>query len=217
MMHYHRICLLIIIVSLAFARIGWAGDVGSARAHYKNGIAAYTLGDFVKAAAEYEAAYSDEPDPALLYNAAQAHRFAGNKQRAMFLYQNYLRFFPNRSNKAEVQRHIHNLQAAIDTDTAAKSAPPIAPLNPEGRRQATEIPRIDPQEPSEPKSEPAVTKAAGTSVVVVAPRPAKKKAWVWGVVGGSIAVVAVGLGVGLGLGLSGNSFPTADIGSARLK
>src|SRR5262249_36399535 len=102
----------------------WAGDIEKARAHFKSGLAAYTLGDYPKAAEEYEAAYAEEPDPALLYNAAQAQRLAGNKARALFLYRNYLRYFPNQSNRAEVREHIANLQAAIDSEQRAKNTPP---------------------------------------------------------------------------------------------
>ena len=50
-----------------------------------------------RAADNYEKAFALKPDPAVLYNAAQAHRLAGNKQRALDLYQSYLRMYGNDS------------------------------------------------------------------------------------------------------------------------
>ena len=64
---------------------------GEARAHYEKGTAAYALGRFADAAAEFEQAFTLKPDPALLYNAAQAYRLAGDRDRALQLYKSYLR------------------------------------------------------------------------------------------------------------------------------
>jgi len=77
----------------------------SARELFDKGTAAYALGHFDEAAQDYEKAFSLKPDPALLFNAAQAHRQASNKKRALVLYQNYIRLYGNRvSNRAEVER-----------------------------------------------------------------------------------------------------------------
>ena len=210
-----------------------AGDVEKAKAHFKSGLAAFTLGDFARAATEYEAAYAEEPDPALLYNAAQAHRLAGNKQRALFLYTNYLRYFPTQSNRAEVQRHVANLQVAIEAEQKAKTTPPTESKSPgiESKPSVVAKPTVPPPTstttaapttvapatptPTEVRPEPT---PSSTLVAKQAPPPARKKTpkWVWGVVGGAVAVVAVGLGVGLGVGLSGTSFPNADLGTGRL-
>src|SRR5262245_50804586 len=106
-----------VLCVLASAKVAWGDARDEARAHYKRGIAAYALSHFAEAAEEYEQAFTLEPDPALLYNAAQAHRLAGNKTRALTLYQNYLRIFGDKvPNKAEVTAHIAKLKAAIETD-----------------------------------------------------------------------------------------------------
>jgi tetratricopeptide (TPR) repeat protein len=209
------------ILALLWALPAGAADLEKAKEHFKAGLSAFTLGDFAKAASEYEAAYAIEPDPALLYNAAQAHRLAGNKQRALFLYQNYLRYFPKVPNRAEVQKHVDNLQAAIASEKQATTTPPTTPMA-TGPQPAPVEPAPAPVEPAPVASPPAQTAPAPNAAdqaIHAAPEPKKKRTpkWVWGVVGGVAAAAAIALGVGLGIGLSGSSYPSADIGSGHLK
>jgi tetratricopeptide (TPR) repeat protein len=154
-----------------------------ARAHYSKGTSYYALGKFAEAAVEYEKAYELHPDSALLYNAAQAQRMAGNKPRALFLYENYLRLYESAPNRAETYKFVAQLKAAIENEKNAPPSPAPAPV------------RVEPQ-----KTE-----------LIVEKQPEKKrtlKPWMWGVIGGSIAVVVgVSLGVGLGLGLERGSLP----------
>ena len=62
----------------------WAGAPGGddARSYLDKATSAYGLGRYAVAAENFEKAYELKPDLALLYNAAQSHRLAGNKQRA---------------------------------------------------------------------------------------------------------------------------------------
>jgi hypothetical protein len=176
-----------------------ADKVSEAREHYDTGTAAYALGDYAKAASEYEKAFSLHPGPALLYNSAQAHRLAGNKERALLLYQNYLRIYKNESNADEVRRHIANLQKAIESDHTTQTSPPTS------TRPIGGTPPSEPNTSTSPPSEPQTTapQPAPTSVVAKAPPPEQplvKKPWFWAVVGGAAVVVAVGVGVGVGVG-----------------
>jgi tetratricopeptide (TPR) repeat protein len=202
----------LVIVGLLCAWGGaQAGNVEKAKEHYENGLGAYALGRYDVAAQEYEQAFALKPDPALLYNAAQAHRLAGNKPRALLLYQNLLRLFGGKlSNKDEVQRHITALGEAIASEARATHAPPTEPqpVKPEPA-PPPEAPRAEPAPRAEARPMPTVT---------AAPPPRKKTpGWVWGVVGGSIAVV-VGAGIGLGLGLGlPPADPTASFGVARVR
>jgi tetratricopeptide (TPR) repeat protein len=166
-----------------------AAHADAARDHFKQGTTYYALGKYPEAAVEYEHAYELHPDPALLYNAAQAHRMAGNKPRALLLYNNYLRLYGSAAkNRGEVQRFINQLKAAIDTEKAATTTPPTTP------------------EPMQPQVK---------EVTLTQEPPVEKKRtrpWVWGVVGGAVAVaVGVGLGVGLGLGLSHTNYPQSSL------
>jgi tetratricopeptide (TPR) repeat protein len=163
----------------------------AAREHFKQGTTFYALGKYSEAAVEYEHAYELHPDPALLYNAAQAHRMAGEKPRALLLYSNYLRLYGQTAkNRAEVQRFITQLKAAIDSEKTVTSTPPTTP---------------EPMQPS--VKEPVLVKETP-------PPPEKKpvRPWVWGVVGGAAAVVVgVSLGVGLGIGLSHSEYPSTSL------
>jgi tetratricopeptide (TPR) repeat protein len=162
-----RLLTILLLVSLPV-------QAQDARAHYAKGTSYYALGRFAEAAAEYEKAYELHPDSALLYNAAQAQRMAGNKARALLLYENYLRFYEDAPNRAETQKFITQLKAALEAEKNLPSPAPVA------------------------KSQPP------PPVLVIEKPPEKKRLapWKWGLIGASIAVVAgVSLGVGLGIGL----------------
>ena len=75
---------------------------------------------------EYEAAFSLRPDPALLYNAAQSYRLAGNKARALELYRNDVRLDPDGTNAEDARSHVAALKKASE-DERPPSAPPVAP------------------------------------------------------------------------------------------
>ena len=89
---------------------------------YEEATAAFGLGRYVEAAEKYEAAFALRPDPALLYNAAQAFRLGGNKPRALELYRNYVRLYPDGSNANDARSHV----AALKKDL--EGPPRAAPL-----------------------------------------------------------------------------------------
>jgi tetratricopeptide (TPR) repeat protein len=168
-----------------------------ARAHYRRGTAAYALGRYAEAATEYEAAFELAPDPALLYNAAQAHRVAGNKERALTLYQNYVRVYgAEATNIDDVKRIMTELKQSIDRE-AKPAAKPTAPTGP------TSV------------TTPATAGVTGTTVAAseVASTPGELKKshrrspWLWVGIGAGVLVVA---GVAIGLGIAfGKSNPSA--------
>jgi tetratricopeptide (TPR) repeat protein len=212
---------LLILLAAVPAR---ADNTSEARAHFEAGNAAYALGDYAVAAQEYEKAFALRSDPALLYNAAQAHRVAGNKPRALLLYQNYLRVYGSQvSNRAEVQRHIATLKQAIEVEQQSQSSPPTTPA-PLGSAPAPAHPETTPTAPPTNAPPPTAneppatspTPAAGNALTATAPtrdeRPLIKKPWFWAVVGGAALVVA-GVGIGLGVGLSGDKNPTPSLGA----
>ena len=203
--------LVLAVAVTAAAGSARADNTADARAHFQSGNAAYALGDYATAAAEYEKAFALRPDPALLYNAAQAHRIAGNKRRALLLYQNYLRVYGAQvSNRDEVLRHIENLRSAIESEHAAETSPPTtpAPLGGEGAPPPPATTTPPPQTTAAPAATPT------SNALVARPEPAEKplvkKPWFWAVVGGSVLVVA-GVAIGLGVGLSGDKDPRASL------
>src|SRR5262245_38094220 len=80
----------IVIAFLLLTSTARAEGGADARAHFERGNAHYAVGEFAEAAEEYQAAYKLKQDPALLYNAAQAYRLAGNRDKAIILYTNYI-------------------------------------------------------------------------------------------------------------------------------
>ncbi len=119
-------------------------DEAAAKLHYEKGTAAYALGDFVEAARQYEEAFRLKLDPALLFNAAQAQRRAGNRQRAIELYENLLRVFPTGTGHEKARQHLDALRgsAALERPAsrerpgptpppaALRAGPPPAPARP---------------------------------------------------------------------------------------
>jgi tetratricopeptide (TPR) repeat protein len=85
--------------------------VAAARQHTRQGTALYNLDRFELALAEYQAAYLAAPDPALLFNIAQCQRRLGHRSEALDYYRKYLRSAPGAQNRAEVERHIRELDA----------------------------------------------------------------------------------------------------------
>lgn len=146
-----------------------AGNVEEARAFHEKASAAFGLGHFAAAAENFERAFELKPDPAELYNAAQAHRLAGNKERALTLYQNYLRMYGTRGKRGEVESHIRELKAAID---GAQAKPADGPALPTGGPSPATTPassggRAEPVTPA-----PAPAPAPAATAIPAAPAPA---------------------------------------------
>jgi tetratricopeptide (TPR) repeat protein len=114
-----------------------------ARRHYAKATAAFGLGKYDDAATEYEAAFEIKPEPALLYNAAQAYRLAGKSSRAAQLYRNYLRLYGDAQNADDARQHLAHLESltvgpppsgprlrpslpTADVPHAAHPSPPLA-------------------------------------------------------------------------------------------
>src|SRR4029079_18853040 len=95
-----------------------------ARALAQEATTHYAVGEFTQSAEKYQAAYKLKPDPALLYNAAQAYRMAGNNDNARLLSKNYVMFYPNEKNVPNVQQQITKLQEAIAAQHKAQTQPP---------------------------------------------------------------------------------------------
>jgi tetratricopeptide (TPR) repeat protein len=108
----------------------WADNAADAKAHYQSATAFFAVGEFAKAADEYQQAYTLKPDPALLYNAAQSYRLAGNNERAIILYKNYVSLYPDQANVDEVRNQIAKLKDAIAAQENAKNNPPTNTVPP---------------------------------------------------------------------------------------
>ncbi len=179
---------------------------------------AFALGHYTDAAQSFEKAFELKPDPALLYNAAQAHRLAGNKERALVLYENYLRVYGKREKREEVETRIAELKQAIAHDKAVSVSPPTG-TEPVGAAAVAAAPATSVVAPStallpppgpEPVSSPPVlvsqpTQAESDQVSVT------RKPWFWAIVGGGVVAAVI---VAIVLASGGTKDPSASLGKA---
>jgi tetratricopeptide (TPR) repeat protein len=160
-------------------------DRAEARAHYDKATTAYALGRYAEAASEFEQAFALKADPALLYNAAQAYRLAGRRDRALELYRNYLRVFGRRAEHAsDVEWHIAELEK-LGTTSPPPSVERASLTTPTGTLAPS---LVTPPPPSASLVSPAAPPPAER------PRPIYERWWFWAGAG-AIVVGAVVVGV----------------------
>jgi tetratricopeptide (TPR) repeat protein len=196
---------LFVALALALLCGSAIADENDAKSLFTRGRTLYALGRFDEAAALFEKAFELKQDPAILYNAAQAHRLGGDKKKALVLYQNYLRLFGEQSNAGEVEKRIVDLKAAIEAEQTAKTNPPTGLLN-----DKPELPApVEPPTTKTPEEAPLVVAHAEETK-----KPLARRGWFWGVIVGGVAVVggAVALGVVFGTKKSG---PDITLGSVK--
>src|SRR5215471_10456133 len=124
-----RVLVAAAVVMVVTSRPARAADTSDdktaqARTLSQEATSHYAVGEFLQAAEKYQAAYKLKADPALLYNAAQSYRLAGKNEKALLLYKNYVMFYPNARNVANVQQQIAKLQEAIAAQEKAQTQPP---------------------------------------------------------------------------------------------
>ena len=226
----------IIVATVLAAQVQvWAATSSKdARRVYDEATAAFGLGRYAEAAEKYEAAFSLRPDPALLYNAAQSYRLAGNKARALELYRNYVRLYPEGTNAEDARSHVAVLKKAIEDERTPSAAPPVVPPPAPARAPSAPPPSAPPPSTPPPATMPAPVEtqmpvaplpsapppAADSNVPMVSQpatagdeqKPLTRQTWFWVAVGA--AAVLVGTTVIL-LATRGDSFPDATLGQAR--
>jgi hypothetical protein len=142
---------------------GSDSDEAEARRIFRRGQAHYNLNEYAQAADDFEGAYRLFPHPVFLYNAAQAHRLAGNDERALYFYRVYLRVEPKSKMRAEVQERIAALEKAVQGGTPASAAPTSprptapgpAPASPPPVSPSPRTPVTPPPAAPAPSSQPA--------------------------------------------------------------
>ena len=232
-----RTAAVLVLLLACLGRPALAASSKDAKKIYEEATAAFGLGKYAVAAERYEAAFAIRPDPALLYNAAQSFRLAGNKQRALELYRNYVRLYSDGSNADDARGHVAALKKEIEEGAGVHAAPtlpvaprPLAPPAP-GPASAPSSP-VAPLGPAMPPPvesvPPALAPLPGAAPPVSAPsngvatlttssapsdeqRPLTGKVWFWVAVGaGAVALTTVLL-----LATRSETFPEATFGTAR--
>ena len=178
---------------------------------YDDAVSFYALGRYAEAAPLFERAFEIKHVPALLYNAAQAHRFAGHKTRALALYESYLRLYGDEERKAEIQALIAQLKSDLAAHPEAPSTGEAASTPPPAPAQTSQP---TPPPPGQTATATASQPSAATLTASAPPKktPLVKKPWFWAAVAGG-AVVVAGVVVGIVVGTRGHSSPPASFGT----
>lgn len=222
------LCLLVAAAAHAEPQDPTAAE---AERHWTAGMAHFQLEEWDEAIKEWEAGFRLKPVPQFLYNIAQAYRQSKRYDKALSFYRKYLRMSPDAANRPEVEGHIRTLEALVAQQQKATSSPPVQPMPATPSEKAAPAPATPPSTP--PPAPPAKTEgtsspAASSSSSSAAPSTATStpaaaeltaqapprqsvvhKGWFWGVVAGSVVVVAaaVTLGVVFGTADSAKTLP----------
>lgn len=95
-----------------------------AREHYEKAVGHFNANEYPAAAEEFLAVYKAVPQPALLYNAAQAYRLGGDGPKALESYRAFLKAAPEAKQKGDVERHIKELESK--TTVVVKAVPDMS-------------------------------------------------------------------------------------------
>jgi tetratricopeptide (TPR) repeat protein len=193
--------VVLVLVAVGGMSPARADDRAEARAHYEKATGAYALGRYADAAVEFEAAFALKPDPAILYNAAQAYRLAGKKERALELYRSYRRVYGRRAeHAADVDKHVVELEKAIESERHAASAEStdLATFDGAAAPGAPGMPAPRATTPPPAAPPPAVAPAAPVALVAQpAPGPREESPpiytrwWFWAGAGAIVAGAVV--------------------------
>ena len=224
---WSRAVLVAMVCLLASPALG-AERGKDARRVYDEATSAFGLGRYAEAAEKYEQAFSMRPDPALLYNAAQSYRLAGNKPRALELYRNCLRLYPDFPNAEDARNHVASLKKQIDDEQHAPPAPATMPAPVAAGPPVSPVPVAPSPAPAMPP--PVLTQPPPAPAPAASPAPLLADAslsakgsggdqdrsitqntWFWVAVGA--AAVAVGAVVVV-LATRGTTYPDATFGKA---
>lgn len=173
-----------------------------AREHFQQGDAYFKLEKYPNALQEFEQAYLAKQDPSFLYNIAQCHRLMGNRVEAIRFYKRYVSDAPAAANRGIAEKHIRDLEAALNAEELTGARPAPGPASP-----SFPVAPIAPPQPQNTAPPPPVAPVGGASDTATLnhgnggadasqtdERPIYTKWWLWAAVGG---VVAGGLLVAL--------------------
>ena len=132
-----------------------------AEAVFADGQKNYAAGDYAGAATKFEVAYALDPDPAYLFNIAQAYRFGNSCAKASLAYKKFLVAVPDAPNATKVKQFIDQ------SDDCAKKQPPIPDTSrpPPERTDVVQPPPPPPSLLERPATHPGRTqRIAGVAV-----------------------------------------------------
>lgn len=123
----HGLALALLIATVAPAAA--EPDRERASAAFAAGHDRYAAGDYIGAAHAFEEAYRFDPDPAYLFNIAQAFRLGGGCAEASRYYRKFLSELPAAPNRDDVDGYLQETDACVVKQAASKP-PLLAPQPP---------------------------------------------------------------------------------------
>ncbi|HMF44473.1 MAG TPA: tetratricopeptide repeat protein [Polyangia bacterium] len=196
--------LTLSVLMIAGSGVARAGDPNAekARAHFQQGDTFFKLDKYAPALQEFEQAYLAKQDPSFLYNIAQCHRLMGNRVEAIRFYKRYINDAPTAPNRPVAEKHIHDLEAAIEADHLVGSRPapppPPVPVSPVPPPPGAATPPPTPSGSAPPPSPPLALNATppppSDTVLTNSPagpspsdeHPIYTKWWFWTAIGGVV-------------------------------
>jgi tetratricopeptide (TPR) repeat protein len=118
--------VLVVVIALVVSAPAGAQPVTpeeSARAHHEQGRLQHSLGRYETAISEFRKAYELRADPSFLFDIAEAYRFLGAPERAVFFYRRYLNTHPNPPNRPEVEAQIASLEPSLHAEAQSALRP----------------------------------------------------------------------------------------------
>ncbi|MFO0563379.1 MAG: tetratricopeptide repeat protein [Polyangiales bacterium] len=107
-----------------------------ARTHFRTGMRYFDLGRFSEAAVEFERVFEFTGQSELLYNIARSHESAGNLQRALETYDQFVQREPSAPNASAIRAHADELRARVRSESAAHLQRPAPSSSPSALRCA---------------------------------------------------------------------------------
>lgn len=89
-------------------------DPISSAEHLRRSVEAFQSKEFLRAAAELQAAYRQDPKPLLLFNIGQAYRRAGKAQEALDAYEQFLRADPKSPLRPETEGYCNDMRTLLE-------------------------------------------------------------------------------------------------------
>jgi tetratricopeptide (TPR) repeat protein len=167
------LALIILIVAVPL-RTALAQDdpkVTEMRQHFETGQSLFEKGEFQKAADEFMAAYAAKQFPAFLFNAGVCYERLQKYDKAIELFERYLKESPEATDKADVASRIKVLKDAI---AKTQEQPATQPANPDNGGNGTQPTATQPTatQPTEKPAPPVVPEQKTKGLVVIESKPA---------------------------------------------
>jgi len=125
---------------------GGAGDQAEAEKRFQQAEALYRRGQYLAAAAEYQAAFDLSGLPGLLYNVAQSYRLGGEKEKAVASYRLFLERAPDHQLAQVARGHLEALEREL-----AAAKPTTQPATPPGGGEEAARPDVVATSPPAPR------------------------------------------------------------------